>query len=260
MADSRATSFGAQAQDYEVGRPEYPFDAVAWMLEILPAGAQRVADVGAGTGKLTRAIAHAPGAQIVAIDPDPAMLAALRENVPGVPTFLGTAESLPLPDDSLDAVVLGQAWHWVDPVRASAEIGRAVRADGALGLIWNIRDERVEWVRDLSRIMHRSAAEEALAAGPCRRRTLRLARERELGMVAADDTRTAPPHGFVAQRGDHRDIRGAGAYPQGDGRPLRRPRVHRWSHQSALRDEGVPRAPRLIATGERSDEGTRRDR
>jgi SAM-dependent methyltransferase len=165
MADSRATSFGAQAQDYEAGRPEYPFDAVAWMLEILPAGAQRVADVGAGTGKLTRAIAHAPGAQIVAIDPDPAMLAALRENVPGVPTFLGTAESLPLPDDSLDAVVLGQAWHWVDPVRASAEIGRAVHADGALGLIWNIRDERVEWVRDLSRIMHRSAAEEALAAG-----------------------------------------------------------------------------------------------
>lgn len=165
MADSRATSFGAQAQYYEAGRPEYPFDAVAWMLDILPAGAQRVADVGAGTGKLTRAIAHAPGAQIIAIDPDPAMLATLRENVPGVPTFLGTAESLPLPDDSLDAVVLGQAWHWVEPARASAEIGRVMRGDGALGLIWNIRDERAGWVRDLSRIMHRSAAEEALAAG-----------------------------------------------------------------------------------------------
>lgn len=165
MADSRATSFGAQAQAYEAGRPEYPFDAVAWMLEILPAGAQRVADVGAGTGKLTRAIAHAPGAQIVAIDPDPEMLAALRENVPGVPTFLGTAESLPLPGDSLDTVVLGQAWHWVDAARASAEIGRVVRPGGVLGLIWNIRDERVAWVRELSRIMHRSAAEEALAAG-----------------------------------------------------------------------------------------------
>jgi SAM-dependent methyltransferase len=165
MADSRATSFGAQAQDYEAGRPEYPFDAVAWMLEILSAGARRIADVGAGTGKLTRALVEAPGAQIVAIDPDPAMLAALRENVAAVPTFLGTAESLPLPDDSLDAVVLGQAWHWVDPARASDEIGRVVRAGGVLGLIWNIRDERVGWVGDLSRIMHRSAAEEALAAG-----------------------------------------------------------------------------------------------
>lgn len=165
MADSRATSFGAQAQDYEAGRPEYPFDAVAWMLEILPAGAQRVADIGAGTGKLTRALVQAPGAQVVAVDPDPAMLDALRRNVPGVPTFLGTAESLPLPDHSLDAVVLGQAWHWVDPVAASDEIGRVLRADGVLGLIWNIRDERVEWVRELSRIMHRSAAEEALAAG-----------------------------------------------------------------------------------------------
>ncbi|WP_102192373.1 class I SAM-dependent methyltransferase [Microbacterium aurantiacum] len=159
MAGERATSFGAEAYNYEAGRPEYPFEAVSWMLERLPDGARRIADVGAGTGKLTRVLAQAPGAEVVAIDPDPAMLATLRERVPGVPTFAGTAERLPLPDASVDAVVLGQAWHWVDPVVASLEIGRVVRPGGVLGLVWNIRDEREEWVRRLTEIMHSSPAE-----------------------------------------------------------------------------------------------------
>lgn len=165
MAEDMATSFGAQAGDYEVGRPEYPFEAVAWMLEQMPADSRRIADVGAGTGKLTRVLAQAPGAEVVAIDPDPDMLATLRDVVPGVPTFAGTAESLPLPAASVDAVVLGQAWHWVDPVAGSAEIGRVVRSGGVLGLIWNIRDDRVDWVRSLTEIMHGSNAEIMLAEG-----------------------------------------------------------------------------------------------
>lgn len=165
MTDELATSFGAEAENYEAGRPDYPFEAVAWMLEPMPDGARRIADVGAGTGKLTRVLAKAPGAEIVAIDPDPAMLEALRAALPGVPTFAGTAESLPLPDAGVDAVVLGQAWHWVDPVAASAEIGRAVRSGGVLGLIWNLRDDRVDWVRRLTQIMHGSHAEMMLAAG-----------------------------------------------------------------------------------------------
>ncbi|WP_136036943.1 class I SAM-dependent methyltransferase [Microbacterium sp. K35] len=165
MSDEQATSFGGQAGSYEVGRPEYPFEAVAWMLDRAPAGARRIADVGAGTGKLTRALVAGEGAEVVAVDPDPAMLAALRDAVPGVPTFVGTAERLPLPDASVDAVVLGQAWHWVDPVAASAEIGRVVRPGGVLGLVWNLRDERVDWVRRLTDIMHGSNAEIMLAAG-----------------------------------------------------------------------------------------------
>lgn len=165
MSDARATSFGAAAADYEAARPDYPFEAVAWMLENLPHGSRRIADVGAGTGKLTRVLADAPGAEVIAIDPDAAMLAELRKSVTGVPTFLGTAEQLPVPDASLDAVVMGQAWHWVDPVTASAEIGRAVRSGGALGLIWNIRDEREGWVRRLTEIMHSSSAEN-MANGP----------------------------------------------------------------------------------------------
>lgn len=159
MSADRATSFGAEAANYEAGRPEYPFDAIAWMLERMPEGSRRIADVGAGTGKLTRVLGHAPGAEVVAVDPDPEMLAALRGSVPGIPTFQGTAERMPLPDASLDAVTLGQAWHWVEPVAASAELGRVVRTGGVLGLVWNIRDERVEWVRRLTEIMHSSPAE-----------------------------------------------------------------------------------------------------
>src|SRR5688572_1750122 len=118
MADREemSLSFGSAAGAYESGRPDYPREAVEWLLEpVHIAGrALLVADVGAGTGKLTRTIVEI-GADVVAVDPDTAMLAALRESVHGVPTFVGTAERMPLPDASVDALLLGQAWHWVDP-------------------------------------------------------------------------------------------------------------------------------------------------
>ena len=159
-------SFGVAASAYESGRPHYPRAAVDWMLQpVQHAGrALRVADVGAGTGKLTRTIVET-GADVVAIDHDPDMLAALRENVRGVPTFVGTAERMPLPDHSVDALLLGQAWHWVDAAAASAECGRVLRSDGVLGLIWNVRDESDPFVRGLTAIMHASSAERLIADG-----------------------------------------------------------------------------------------------
>lgn len=161
-----ATSFGAASDAYERGRPDYPAAAVAWMLEL--AGPHpRVVDIGAGTGKLTRVV-WALGADVVAVEPDGAMLDALRVAVPGVETLLGTAERVPLPDESVDAAVLGQAWHWVDPVAGSAEIGRVLAPGGVLGLIWNIRDESEPWVARLTAIMKGSHAEQMLAAGPPR--------------------------------------------------------------------------------------------
>lgn len=161
-----STSFGAVAETYEAGRPDYPWEAVGWMLEPALDGDRplRVADVGAGTGKLTRVVA-AGRAEVVAIDPDPAMLAQLRDTVPGVPTFVGTAEQLPLPAASVDAVVLGQAWHWVDVGPASAEIGRVLRSGGVLGLVWNLRDDRDPWVRRMTEVMHGSNAENMMDAG-----------------------------------------------------------------------------------------------
>ena len=168
MADREemSLSFGSEARTYEAGRPGYPIEAVAWLLEPVhhEGRALRVADAGAGTGKLTR-VAVELGGEVVAIDPDPAMLAELRAQVHGVPTFVGSAERMPLPDASVDALLFGQAWHWVDAPVASLEAGRALRSGGVLGLIWNIRDESVPWVSRLTEIMHGSNAEEMLAEG-----------------------------------------------------------------------------------------------
>ncbi|QOR70799.1 class I SAM-dependent methyltransferase [Ruania alkalisoli] len=160
------TSFGAATTAYEAGRPSYPAAAVDWML----AGAQRevsdIVDVGAGTGKLTAALVG-DGRSVTAIDPDEAMLTTLAGNLPEVSTAVGTAESLPMAEASQDAVVLGQAWHWVEPATASAEIARVLRPGGVLGLIWNIRDERTDWVARMSRIIHLSAAEQLISGtGP----------------------------------------------------------------------------------------------
>ncbi|MBS1673306.1 MAG: class I SAM-dependent methyltransferase [Actinobacteria bacterium] len=174
----RATSFGTASGSYETGRPEYPAEAVGWMLEALTDRAPAVIDIGAGTGKLTRAVL-ARGATVTAVDPDPLMLAALQQKSPEVRTLVGVAEELPLPDGSADAAVLGQAWHWVDPDAASREIGRVLRQGGVLGLIWNVRDDRVEWVRRLTGIMHGSAAEK---------------------MIAEDGVRVSDPFGALEKR------------------------------------------------------------
>ena len=164
MAD-KATSFGAQADVYDRARPEYPAEAVAWMLPSVGENAARdVADVGAGTGKLTSGLV-AEGRVVTAIDPDAQMLERLSARLPGIRTLVGTGERLPLPDDSMDAVVFGQAWHWVDPPRASTEVARVLRPGGTLGLIWNIRDDTEPWVRELTRVMHTSDAEDLIAAG-----------------------------------------------------------------------------------------------
>lgn len=204
----KSTSFGRAAAAYESGRPDYPAEAVAWLLEPVSdrGRAVRVADVGAGTGKLTRTAVEL-GADVVAIDPDADMLATLRENVRGVPTFAGTAERLPLPDAGLDAVVMGQAWHWVDVEPASREIARVLRSGGVLGLIWNIRDDSVDWVRRFTAAMGGSNAEVLLAttgprvAGPLARlehqewrweRPITLLQLRDL-VVSRSDIITAGP-------------------------------------------------------------------
>ncbi len=156
-----ATSFGRAVDAYDSSRPAYPTEAIEWML---PPAAREVVDVGAGTGKLAGVVAAA-GRSVTAVDPDPVMLERLAMRHPAIPTLVGTAESLPLPDASFDAAVFGQSWHWVDPPRASREVARVLRPGGALGLIWNMRDTAVPWVEELTGIMHGSAAEELIAGG-----------------------------------------------------------------------------------------------
>lgn len=142
-------SFGAQAAAYERGRPSYPPEAIDWLL---PGGAHTVLDLGAGTGKLTTRLVER-GLDVVAVDPIPEMLEVLTASLPDTPALLGTAEEIPLADDSVDAVLVAQAWHWFDPERAIKEVSRVLRPGGRLGLVWNTRDERMGWVKDLGRII-----------------------------------------------------------------------------------------------------------
>ena len=160
--DAHALSFGPAAGRYERGRPSYPPAAVDWLL---PAGARRVLDLGAGTGKLTRALLDR-GLDVIAVDPSEGMLAELRRVLPGAPAEIGTAESIPLPDDSVDAVVVAQAWHWFDETRAVPEVARVLRPGGRLGLIWNLRDERVDWVRRLGEIIGSGESYRETIVGP----------------------------------------------------------------------------------------------
>ncbi len=156
-----ALSFGRAVEAYDAARPAYPTAAAEWLV---PSDARDVLELGAGTGKFTRSLVER-GLTVVAVDPDVAMLHRLSTNLPTVRALPGTAEAIPLPDDSVDAVVLAQAWHWVDPVRALPEIARVLRPGGTLGLVWNVRDESIPWVRALSEIAGVSAAERYVA-GP----------------------------------------------------------------------------------------------
>ena len=141
----RRTSFGSVAADYAALRPGYPADAVAFLLGDRPL---RVLDLGAGTGLLTDVLVAA-GHEVVAVDPSAEMLDQLRTRHPDVPALVGGAEEIPLPDATVDAVVAGQAAHWFDPVPAAAELRRVLRPGGTVGLVWNVRDERVPWVAAL---------------------------------------------------------------------------------------------------------------
>lgn len=152
----RATSFGADVAAYELGRPEYVDEHVAWLLDAVSG---RVLDLGAGSGKLTRALVRL-GHDVVAVDPDAAMLA--RNTA--VPTFIGTADAIPLPDGSVAAVTVGQAWHWFDPATAGPEICRVLAPGGRLGLIWNTRDASHPFVAALGEIAGASPAEQMVTA------------------------------------------------------------------------------------------------
>jgi SAM-dependent methyltransferase len=150
----RAGSFGAVAGAYDAARPSYPVEAVAWLTGPPPLD---VIDLGAGTGKLTELLVAA-GHRVSAVDPSTDMLEQLRARLPGVLTAVGGAEDVPLPDASADVVTAAQAWHWFDDTLAPAECARLLRPGGRLALVWNERDESVDWVRAIWEPLNRTGS------------------------------------------------------------------------------------------------------
>ena len=126
-------SFDRAAIEYEQARPGYPAGA----LEVLPLGPETVAlDLGAGTGKLTRVLGERYR-RVIAVEPLDGMRSILEAVVPRAETLAGTAEAIPLPDASVDAVFAAQAFHWFANDAAVAEIARVLRPGGILCPIWN---------------------------------------------------------------------------------------------------------------------------
>lgn len=141
---------------YNAARPGYPIEALKWAFGDKPCD---VADIGAGTGLLTRGLIDA-GHRATAVEPDAKMLETLAASTPGlVDGLLGPAEALPLPDAGFDYVTAGQAYHWFEPRKALPEIVRVLRPGGRFVPIWNLRDEEVDWVAALTEIIGFSDAE-----------------------------------------------------------------------------------------------------
>src|SRR6266540_3981357 len=126
MFARRAGSFGMQAAAYAEHRPDYPADGIRWALAGATQVPRHALDLAAGTGKLTEGLL-ALGLEVTAVEPDKDMRAELARRLPGVLTLDGTAERIPLADSSVDAVLVGHAFHWFDKVAALTEIARVLR-------------------------------------------------------------------------------------------------------------------------------------
>ncbi len=144
--ETRRLSFGSVAEDYDRYRPAPPPQALDWLI---PGGAEAILDLAAGTGIVTRElIGRAP--RVVAVEPDERMRAVLTARIPQAEVLAGRGEDIPLPDASVDAVVISSAWHWLDPALAVPEIARVLRPGGRLGVIWVSRDDREPWVAEFN--------------------------------------------------------------------------------------------------------------
>jgi SAM-dependent methyltransferase len=144
--ETRRLSFGSVAENYDRYRPAPPPQALDWLI---PDGADAILDLAAGTGLVTRELAGR-ARRVVAVEPDERMRAVLAARCPEAEVLAGRGEDIPLPDASVDAVVISAAWHWLDPALAVPEITRVLRPGGRLGVIWVSRDDRVPWVAEFN--------------------------------------------------------------------------------------------------------------
>nr|WP_315168501.1 class I SAM-dependent methyltransferase [uncultured Deefgea sp.] len=145
--------FSAEADAYARGRPEYPNELLDWLQNSMHLQAGKTCiDLGAGTGKFTKLLIKT-GANVLAIEPVEAMRTQLRAHLPDIQTIEGTAQSIPLNNHVADTVICAQAFHWFANEEALIEIHRVLAPSGRLGLIWNVRDESVDWVAAITKII-----------------------------------------------------------------------------------------------------------
>jgi SAM-dependent methyltransferase len=164
--ETRRLSFGSVAADYDRYRPGPPPQALDWLV---PPDARAILDLAAGTGVVTRQLIGR-AARVIAVEPDARMRAVLAARCPEAEVMDGRGEDIPLPDASVDAVVVSAAWHWLDPGRAVPEITRVLRTGGTLGVMWTARDGRVPWVAEFNALARESREADRAAERPAGRR------------------------------------------------------------------------------------------
>ena len=219
---ARSRSFESVAAEYERHRPEYPEEALRWAVGALGLEPRvRVLDVGAGTGKLTRGLV-ALGFEVVAVEPGASMLHQLRSAVPEAEALEGPAESIPLPDESVEAAFAGQAYHWFDRERALPELYRVLSPGGGLALLWNWWDERDPLQRELGELVgyagHKPHPEDELPGEPW---------FREVSRTVVETIEESSPEALVAH------LRTASAYVVAE--PAEREESMRAIHELAAR-------------------------
>ncbi len=134
---------------YARARPSYPREAAAWLTG---GTTEAVLELAAGTGNLTGQLT-ALGHRVIASEPSQQMLRHLTARQPGTPALRAPAERIPLASGTVGVVVTAQAYHWFDPQLALPEIARVLRPGGAFAAVWNLRDERIPWVRRLGSLI-----------------------------------------------------------------------------------------------------------
>lgn len=163
MVDARAMTGFAGAEDYERGRPGYANAAVSLLIDELMLDADSVVlDLAAGTGQVSRSLRDRVG-ELIAVEPAAEMRAEFAARHPDVTVLDGTAETIPLPDDRVDAVFVGEAFHWFDVPVTAHEIARVLCPHGGLALLWNVplwTQRDTPWLSTLQKLLagYKSAA------------------------------------------------------------------------------------------------------
>ena len=150
---SAQSGYSKASTIYVSGRPGYPPEIEGWLsVQMAVEAGKKVVDLGAGTGKFTARLLQT-GASVIAVEPVGPMREELQRTYPAVDARDGSAARIPVEDESVDAVFCAQAFHWFASKETLTEIKRVLKPGGILGLVWNVRDESIDWVSALTQIM-----------------------------------------------------------------------------------------------------------
>ena len=127
-----AQSFGSDPERYDRARPSYPAALVERVIAASPG--RDVLDVGCGTGIVARQF-QAAGCSVLGVEPDARMAGHARQR--GLEVEVATFEDWDPAGRAFDAIVAGQAWHWIDPVAGAGKAARSLRPGGRLAAFWN---------------------------------------------------------------------------------------------------------------------------